>query len=59
VQRNRLTTALFDSAANTQHIESAYLEMYKRYQESLEPEDFMTKFDKSEKSHQQRIAGDF
>ena len=40
VQRNRLTTALFDSAANTQHIESAYLEMYKRYQESLEPEDF-------------------
>ena len=40
VQRNRLTTALFDPAANTQHIESAYLEMYKRYQESLEPEDF-------------------
>jgi len=40
VHRNRLTTALFNPAANTRHIESAYLEMYKRYQESLEPEDF-------------------
>jgi predicted O-linked N-acetylglucosamine transferase (SPINDLY family) len=40
VQANRLTTALFDPVANTRHIESAYLEMYRRYQEGLEPEDF-------------------
>ena len=40
VQRNRLTTALFDPVANTQHIENAYLEMYSRYQAGLEPEDF-------------------
>jgi predicted O-linked N-acetylglucosamine transferase (SPINDLY family) len=42
VQRNRLTTALFDPVANTRHIENAYLEMYRRYQEGLEPEDFYT-----------------
>ena len=41
VQRNRLTTALFDPVANTRHIENAYLEMYKRYQEGLEPQDFI------------------
>jgi predicted O-linked N-acetylglucosamine transferase (SPINDLY family) len=41
VQRNRLTTALFDPVANTRHIESAYLEMYRRYQESSEPQDFI------------------
>ena len=40
VHRNRLKTALFDPAANTRHIENAYLEMYRRYQESLGPEDF-------------------
>ena len=40
VQANRLTTALFDPVGNTRHIESAYLEMYRRYQEGLEPEDF-------------------
>ena len=40
VQANRLTTALFDPVANTRHSESAYLEMYRRYQEGLEPEDF-------------------
>ena len=40
VQRNRLTTALFDPVANTRHIENAYLEMYRRYQEGLAPEDF-------------------
>jgi predicted O-linked N-acetylglucosamine transferase (SPINDLY family) len=40
IQRNRLTTALFDAVANTRHIESAYLEMYGRYQESSEPQDF-------------------
>jgi predicted O-linked N-acetylglucosamine transferase (SPINDLY family) len=40
VQRNRLTTSLFDPVGNTLHIENAYLEMYRRYQEGLEPEDF-------------------
>jgi len=40
VQRNRLTTSLFDPVANTRHIEDAYLEMYTRYHESSEPEDF-------------------
>jgi predicted O-linked N-acetylglucosamine transferase (SPINDLY family) len=41
VQGNRLTTALFDPVANTRHIENAYLEMYRRYQEGLEPHDFV------------------
>jgi predicted O-linked N-acetylglucosamine transferase (SPINDLY family) len=40
VQRNNVTTALFDPVANTRHIENAYLEMYRRYQEGSEPEDF-------------------
>ena len=40
VQKNKLTTALFDPVANTRHIENAYLEMYRRYQEGLAPEDF-------------------
>jgi predicted O-linked N-acetylglucosamine transferase (SPINDLY family) len=40
VQRNRLTSALFDPVGNTRHIENAYLEMYRRYQEGSEPEDF-------------------
>jgi predicted O-linked N-acetylglucosamine transferase (SPINDLY family) len=40
VQGNRLTTSLFDPVGNTRHIENAYLEMYRRYQAGLEPEDF-------------------
>ena len=40
VQRNRLTTALFDPVANTRYIEDAYLEMYRRYQEAKAAEDF-------------------
>jgi predicted O-linked N-acetylglucosamine transferase (SPINDLY family) len=40
VQRNRLTAVLFNPVANTRHIENAYLEMYRRYQENLAPEDF-------------------
>ena len=40
VQANKLSTALFDAVGNTRHIESAYLEMYRRYQEGLAPEDF-------------------
>ena len=47
VLRKRLTTALFDPTANTRHIENAYLEMYRRYQESLEPEDFYIESPKS------------
>jgi protein O-GlcNAc transferase len=35
IERNRLTTALFDPVANTKHIEAAYLEMYRRYQKDL------------------------
>jgi predicted O-linked N-acetylglucosamine transferase (SPINDLY family) len=41
VQANRLTTALFDPVGNTRHIENAYLEMYRRYQQGLKPEDFV------------------
>jgi predicted O-linked N-acetylglucosamine transferase (SPINDLY family) len=40
VQRNRLRSALFDPVANTRHIENAYLEMYRRYQENITIEDF-------------------
>ena len=40
VQANRQSTALFDPVGNTRHIENAYLEMYRRYQEGLAPEDF-------------------
>jgi predicted O-linked N-acetylglucosamine transferase (SPINDLY family) len=40
VQRNRLTTALFDPVGNTRHIENAYLEMYRRHQENIALEDF-------------------
>jgi hypothetical protein len=40
VQANRLSTALFDAVGNTRHIESAYLEMYRRYEQGLKPEDF-------------------
>jgi len=39
VQRNRLTTPLFDPIGNTRHIENAYLEMYRRYQEDLPLDD--------------------
>jgi predicted O-linked N-acetylglucosamine transferase (SPINDLY family) len=38
LHRNRLTTALFDSASNTRHIENAYQRMYERYLDSLTPE---------------------
>lgn len=37
VERNRLTTALFDPVTNTKYIEAAYLEMYARQQEELKP----------------------
>ena len=35
---NRLTTPLFDTPLFTKNIESAYIKMYERYQEDLEPE---------------------
>lgn len=35
---NRLTTPLFDTALYTQRIESAYQEIYRRYQEGLAPD---------------------
>ena len=41
IQRNRLTTALFDPVANTRHIENAYLEMYRRYAAGEQPNDFI------------------
>jgi len=41
IQRNRLTTALFDAVANTRHIEYAYLEMYRRYAAGEQPNDFI------------------
>ena len=41
LKRNRLTTKLFDPVGNTRHIENAYFEMYRRYQEGLNPEDFV------------------
>ena len=40
VQRNRLTTSLFDPVANTRHIENAYLEMYRQYLLGLKPSQF-------------------
>jgi predicted O-linked N-acetylglucosamine transferase (SPINDLY family) len=38
LNRNRLTTPLFDSDLFTEHIESAYRQMYERYHAGLEPD---------------------
>jgi predicted O-linked N-acetylglucosamine transferase (SPINDLY family) len=38
LERNRLTTPLFDTALFTEHIEVAYTEMYERYQVDLPPD---------------------
>jgi protein O-GlcNAc transferase len=38
LQDNKLRTDLFDPARNTRHIESAYAEMYRRYQTGLPPD---------------------
>ena len=35
LERNRLTTALFDTPRFTKHIEAAYKQMYERYQDGL------------------------
>jgi predicted O-linked N-acetylglucosamine transferase (SPINDLY family) len=38
LQKNRLTSALFDPVGNTRHIEAAYTKMYERYQADLPKE---------------------
>ena len=38
IERNRLTTALFDTPRFTKHIESAFTQMYERYQADLPPD---------------------
>ncbi len=38
LQRNRLTTPLFDTALYTKHLEAAYKAMYQRYQTGLPPD---------------------
>jgi predicted O-linked N-acetylglucosamine transferase (SPINDLY family) len=37
LERNRLTTPLFDTALFTKHIEAAYIQIYERYQANLSP----------------------
>ena len=38
LERNRLTTPLFDTQLFTKHLEAAYTKMYERYQADLEPD---------------------
>jgi len=38
LERNRLTTPLFDTELFTKHIEAAYIQIYERYQADLPPE---------------------
>jgi predicted O-linked N-acetylglucosamine transferase (SPINDLY family) len=38
LEKNRLTTPLFDTRLYTQHIETAYTQMYERYQAGLPPD---------------------
>ena len=38
LERNRLTTALFDTPRFTKNIEAAYIQMYERYQADLSPD---------------------
>ena len=38
LERNRLTTPLFDTKLYTKHIEAAYTQIYERYQSDLHPE---------------------
>ena len=38
LDRNRLTTPLFDTQAFTRHLENAFLQMYQRYQAGFNPE---------------------
>jgi predicted O-linked N-acetylglucosamine transferase (SPINDLY family) len=43
LQRNKLTTSLFDPVNNTRHIENAYIQMHQRCQAGLPPADFVVK----------------
>jgi predicted O-linked N-acetylglucosamine transferase (SPINDLY family) len=38
LERNRLTTPLFDTELFTNHVEIAYTQMFERYQADLSPE---------------------
>ena len=38
LSNNRLTTPLFDTPLFTKNLEAAYIKMYERYQDALEPE---------------------
>ena len=38
LERNRLTTPLFDTSRCTRHLEAAYMQMYERYQADLPPD---------------------
>ena len=43
LERNRLTTALFDTPRFTKHIQAAYKQMYERYQADLPPNNIYVK----------------
>jgi len=43
LESNKLTTALFDTPRFTKYIESAYMQMYERYQDNLPPDDIYIK----------------
>jgi len=43
LERNKLTTALFDTPRFTKHIEAAYKQMYERYQADLPPNNIYIK----------------
>jgi predicted O-linked N-acetylglucosamine transferase (SPINDLY family) len=43
LERNRLTTALFDTPRFTKHIQAAYKQMYERYQADLRPNNIYIK----------------
>ena len=43
LERNRLTTALFDTTRFTKHIQAAYKQMYERYQADLPPNNIYVK----------------
>lgn len=43
LERNKLTTALFDTLRFTKHIEAAYKQMYERYQADLPPNNIYIK----------------
>jgi len=38
LERNRLTTPLFDTEFFTKHLETSYIQMYERYQADMKPE---------------------